>query len=228
MILFSFRLNSGCEDLGDLGRGEEQWGSPSGILPQILFFDSNYFCDSLAVTWIAFRCRKPNINDLGNLFRREHLSAKRENIGVIVLSAVTGRSRIITHRGANARNFISCHARTDAGAVNHDAQIALAVGYGLGDGVSEIRVINSLLRKRAEVTMTIAELVEMFFEPLLHLVPAVIGADGDEAMKARGGTSRAVADFDASLTDQIPRGWSDNCVFTNQQRRAGRNSAHIG
>src|SRR5262249_4702700 len=145
MVLFSFRLNSGCEDLGDLGRGEEQWGSPSGILPQILFFDSNYFCDSLAVTWIAFRCRKPNINDLGNLFRRKHLSAKSENIGVIMLSAIAGRSCIITHRGANARNFISSHARTDAGAVNHDAQIALAGGRGGGGGVRKMRETTPLL-----------------------------------------------------------------------------------
>src|SRR5262245_7027116 len=76
--------------------------------------------------------------------------------------------------------------------------------------------------------MTIAELVQVFLEPLLRLIPAVIGADGDEAMNTRGGTARSAPDFDASLTDQIPGRRSDNRVITNQQCGSGGNLADVG
>src|SRR6185437_8439984 len=57
-------------------------------LAQILFFDGDQFCDALTVTRGAFGGRKPDADDFAHLFHRDHASAERQHIGVVVLPAV--------------------------------------------------------------------------------------------------------------------------------------------
>src|SRR5262249_37599543 len=124
--------------------------------------------------------------------------------------------------------FVRGHARPDSGAVDHDAEVARAIGHCPRDGVGEVGVIDRLFGESPEVAMAVAEFVEKFFEALLHLVPAMIGADGDEATLDGGGAARSIADFDAPLPYQISRGGSDNRVFTNEESGAGPDVPQIG
>src|SRR5262249_8863732 len=89
-------------------------------------------------------------------------------------------------------------------------------------------LLSRLFGESPEVAMAVAEFVEKFFEALFHLVSAMIGANGDEATLAGGGAARAIADFDAPLSHQIPRGGGDNRVFTNEESGAGLDVAQIG
>src|SRR5215510_14926193 len=197
-------------------------------LAHILFFDGDQFGDAFAMTRGAFGSRKPDADDFAHLFSRNHAGAERQDIGVVVLPAVAGRRRVVTHGGADAGHFVRRHARPDSGAVDHDAEVACAIGHRPRDGVGEIWVIYGLFGESSEVAMSVAEFVEKFLEAFFHLIPAVIGADRDEATLAGDGAARAIADFDAPLPYQIPRRGGDDRVFTNEEPCAGLGVAQIG
>src|SRR5215475_1496721 len=201
-------------------------------LAQILFLDGDQFRDAFAVARGAFWSRKPDADDFAHFFRRDHAGAESQDIGVIVFSAVAGGGRVITHGGADAGHLVCGHARPDAGAVDHDAEIARAVSHRPRDGVGEIRVIDGFFGKRPEVAMTVAEFGEKFLEALFHFISAVIRADGDNTTLAGDGAARAIPDFESPLPDQITRRGCDNRVFANDEPDAGldafRYAAQIG
>src|SRR5262249_44995083 len=87
--------------------------------------------------------------------------------------------------------------------------------------------IDRLFGESPEVAVAVAEFVETFFEALFHLVPAMIGADGDERTPAGDGAACAIADFDATLPHQIPRGGGDDRIFANEESGAGLDVAQI-
>src|SRR5215510_1657727 len=190
-------------------------------LAHILFFDGDQFGDAFAMTRGAFGSRKPDADDFAHLFSRNHAGAERQDIGVVVLPAVAGRRRVVTHGGADAGHFVRGHAGPDSGAVDHDAEVACAIGHRPRDGVGEIGVIYGFFGESSEVAMAVAEFVEIFLEALFHFIPAMIGADRDKATLAGNGAASAIADFDAQLPYQILRCGGDDRVFTNDEHGAG-------
>ena len=105
--------------------------------------------------------------------------AERQDVGVVVLAGVPGQRLVVAGGGEHAGDLVGRHGRADAGAVDHDAEVARSRGHRRATAAAKTRVVDRLLAGRAAVGDRVPERRDERGELLLQLEAAVVGADGD-------------------------------------------------
>lgn len=160
---------------------------------------------------------EPGAKDLFGLRGGEEAAAEGKDIGRVVFAGVAGGGAVVAEGGANAGELVGGHGGADAGAVDHDPEGGLALGYGQGDLFGEIGIVGRLFGMDADVGDKIAEFKEDGFQRFLQTIAAVVGADGDGTGRVDGGADLRGGKFDdgdAAFTGQIPGGGSYNCPYS--------------
>ena len=109
-----------------------------------------------------------------------------KHVGVVVLTGVPGQCLRVAGGGQHARHLVGSHRRTDAGAVDDDAEVRAAAGDQRGYGMSEPRVVDRIPGVGAAVLDGVTQLPDVLDEDLLEIEAAVIGADGDAEVLHHG------------------------------------------
>src|SRR5262249_48398401 len=81
--------------------------------------------------------------------RPHRTTAHAQHIHVVVFHSLPGGKMIVDERGANARNLVGADRRADAAAANGDASLDLPCRNGPCKWNDKIRVIASLIDRRA-------------------------------------------------------------------------------
>src|SRR3981081_1045871 len=100
---------------------------------------------------------QPRADDLAHQVRR-NLAAKRQNVSAVVLTAVSSRRFVITHRGAHARDFVSNHTRADAGSVDYDSYVARLLCNRASDHMRVVGIVYWLGRMSPEVLIVVTKI----------------------------------------------------------------------
>ena len=105
--------------------------------------------------------------------------AERQHVGVVVLAAVPGQRDVVTGRRAHAVHLVGGHGRADAGAVDHDAAVALPAGHQPRHRVGNARIIDGILAVGAAILDQTALVAQQAEKLILQLEPAMVRADGN-------------------------------------------------
>ena len=128
---------------------------------------------------------------LNTISRQEHLDdgrrlleirlprTERQHVGVVVLAAVLGQRDAVTGRRPHAEHLVGSHRRADAGAVDHDAAVALPAGHQPRHRVSDARVIHRILAMGPAILNRAPFIAQPAQKLRLQLESAVVGADGN-------------------------------------------------
>src|SRR5215510_14152793 len=133
-----------------------------------------------------------------------------------MLTAITGRSLVITHCGTHARDFVGRHTGSDARAVNNNSEIAGSTRNGARNKVRIVRIINRLAGMGSEVLKVMPQICKKAFDLFFHLEPAVVCSECDSLFLCRSSSTQAFQ-LNASLTDQILRQRSQDRFIIDTQ-----------
>ena len=95
--------------------------------------------------------------------------SEAEDIGVIMLACPLGREGIVNQGGSYPFDFISCNTHTDTGAAYQDTAVKIVIGHGARHFVGNIRVVNRLSGKTAQVLIAMAGIGNLLDDRLLQL-----------------------------------------------------------
>jgi hypothetical protein len=173
---------AGEELLDPFGNARHVLGIEGGegvaTLPGSRFLDRPDHRDPCAVALGRALGRQEHLDDSPGVLDRGVSGAERQDIGVVVFSAVP-RQRLVVARGReNARYLVGGHCGADARAVDHDPELGLSRGDQGGHRVREVGVIDRVFRVGAAVLHQVAEGGEVGDKLLLELEAAVVSAHG--------------------------------------------------
>ena len=83
---------------------------------------------------------QPHLGHLAQLIRGVQKSAQSEDVGIVVLPAVYDCLQIVAEGGPDSPDLVADHARADAGAVDHDADVGAPLGDRVGDRARSLAV----------------------------------------------------------------------------------------
>ena len=84
-------------------------------------------------------------------FYADNARAQYENVNIVMLDALMGGIRVVTHSRANARKLIGGDAGTDAAPADEHTALGFSVQDGAADGLREIRIVGRILVESADV-----------------------------------------------------------------------------
>ena len=124
---------------------------------------------------------------------------------MVVFAGVGGALRVPASGGADASQFVGGDGAADAGTVEDDAKIGLAVGDRFTHRCSVVRVINGVLVARTKIESDMTEATQLVEDDGLGTKTAVIGANSDAQASSildSGALDQANAAFAGSILSQ--------------------------
>src|SRR5271165_2174945 len=105
--------------------------------------------------------------------------ADDQNIEVVVFHALPRGAGVVANAGADAGNLVGGHSHAHAAAVEEDAAVGLAFGYGVRDEFGEVRVVRGIFVEGADVENVMAERAYHVAHFAFERETRVVGTDDD-------------------------------------------------
>src|SRR5687767_9266438 len=106
-------------------------------------------------------------------------ATEREHVRVVVLAGVLRRRHVVAHRRANPGDHVRGHAASDAGAVDHDAELRGATRNRARDSHGIVRVVYRRRARRAVIGDGMSEVAKSGRHRISERDATVVGADRD-------------------------------------------------
>src|SRR5438105_15185198 len=113
-----------------------------GILVLVLSFDRFDLSHAFAMTVFGEVGGEPGANNFAHLSAGDRFAPERKHVGVVVFARVARDVDGVTGGGAHARDFVSGHRGTDAGAVDQYPGLSRTIRNRARNSVTNARVVN--------------------------------------------------------------------------------------
>jgi hypothetical protein len=107
-------------------------------------------------------------------FSADDARAQRKNVGVIVFAGQARGGCIVANCGAHTSDPISCNGNTDTCAADDYTPIRPASGDSLGNGLSEVGIVDRIRTTRPQIDVFHAGLGELGCQLFFKRKPRVI------------------------------------------------------
>lgn len=158
-----------------------------------LAVDGVEFGDALGVAAFFEVGGEENFDDFSHLVVGDEVGAHAEDVAVVVGAGDACGDFIVGEGGADAADFVGGYGHADAGFVEEDSDVDVAVLDFPGDEDGDVGVVDGGVGVAAEVVGVVLEGAQHGQQPEFGVVSAVVTCDGDSQERSSEGR-REVSD----------------------------------